>query len=45
MRVNSALEHVAQLKERLAAMEASGAQRRPIDQAALLAQAQDLPAV
>lgn len=44
-RWNSALEHVAQLQERLAAMEASCAQRRPIDRAALLALAQDLPAV
>lgn len=44
-RWNSALERVAQLQERLAVMEASSAQRRPIDREALLALAQDLPAV
>lgn len=44
-RWNSALERVAQLQERLAVMEASSAQRRPIDREALLSLAQDLPAV
>ena len=44
-RWNASLEHVAQLQERLAAMQAGLAQRRPIDRAALLALAQDLPAV
>lgn len=43
-RWNSALEHVARLEERLAALEASAACRPPIDRAALLALAQDLPA-
>lgn len=44
-RWNSALERVAQLQERIAVMEAGSAQRRPIDREALLALAQDLPAV
>lgn len=44
-RWNSALEHVAQLEERLAILDAEAAQRRPIDQAALMALAQDLPSV
>jgi len=44
-RWNAALERVAQLQERLATLQASLAQRRPVDQAALLALAQDLPAV
>jgi hypothetical protein len=44
-RWNSALERVAQLQDRLAAMEASCAQRRPIDRAALLALSHDLPTV
>ena len=44
-RWNAALERVAQLQERLAGMQASCAQRRPVDRAALLALAQDLPAV
>lgn len=44
-RWNAALERVAQLQERLAAMQADLAQRRPIDRAALHALAQDLPAV
>lgn len=43
-RWNSALEHVARLEERLAALDASAACRPPIDRAALLALAQDLPA-
>lgn len=44
-RWNAALERVAQLQERLASMQSSAAQRRPVDRAALLALAQDLPAV
>jgi excisionase family DNA binding protein len=44
-RWNAALERVAQLQERLATLQAGLAQRRPIDRAALLALAQDLPAV
>lgn len=44
-RWNAALERVAQLQERLAAMQAESAQRRPVDRAALLALAQDLPSV
>lgn len=44
-RWNAALERVAQLQERLATMQAESAQRRPVDRAALLALAQDLPSV
>jgi len=44
-RWNSALERIAQLQERLAGLEAEAAQRRPVDRAALLALAQDLPSV
>jgi len=44
-RWNAALERVAQLQERLATMQADSVQRRPVDRAALLALAQDLPTV
>ena len=44
-RWNSDLERVAQLEERLAIVDAELAQRSPIDRAALMALAQDLPSV
>ena len=43
-RWNSALERVAHLEDRLAHLRAEGAARLPIDRAALLALAHDLPA-
>lgn len=44
-RWNAALEHVAQIQERIAGLDAQAAQRRPLDRAALMALAQDLSSV
>lgn len=44
-RWNEALERVAQIEERVAVLESNAAQRQPVDHAALMALAQDLPAV
>lgn len=44
-RWNAALERIAQLEERIAVLAAEAVQRRPLDKAALLALAQDLPSV
>ncbi|NIP90796.1 MAG: serine recombinase, partial [Gammaproteobacteria bacterium] len=44
-RWNAALEHVAELEERLARMEAHSALQQPIDRESLVALAQDLPQV